>query len=155
MRRPSWRSGRSLLVVVVEPVLLGVVQRVDHLGNKLVLLSDLKHCARIFVAPTVISSGKDREQLAARESFEAVHNALVRPQNEAGLIILQEKFDAVGAELDDVACAVGVADKIGLDAELAVAVGGIGPQNVDDELLLGRRDLMDNLKWSLDCVYLF
>ena len=155
MRRPSWRSGRSLLVVVVEPVLLGIVEWVDHLRHKLVLLSDLKHCARIFVAPTVISSGKDREQLAARESFEAVHNALVRPQNEAGLIILQEKFDAVGAELDDVACAVGVADKIGLDTEFAVGVGGVGPKNVNDELLLRRSDLMDDLKGSLDRLNLF
>ena len=155
MRRPSRWSRWSLLVIVVEPVLLGVVQRVDHFGHKLVLLSDLKHCARIFVAPTVISSGKDREQLATREAFEAVHNALVRPQNEAGLIILQEKFDAVGAELDDVACAVGVADKIRLDTEFAIGVGGVGPKNVNDELLLGRSDLVDDLKGSLDCLNLF
>ena len=107
------------------------------------------------MAPAVVGGREDSKQLAACEPFEAVHDALMRPQNKACLIILQEEFDAVGSELDDVASAVGVADKIGLDAEFAVAVGGIRPQNVDDELLLGRRDLMDNLKWSLDCVYLF
>lgn len=107
------------------------------------------------MAPAVVGGREDGKQLAACEPFEAVHDTLMRPQNKACLIILQEEFDAVGSELDDVASAVGVADKIGLDAELAVAVGGIGPQNVYDELLLGRRDLMDNLKWSLDCVYLF
>jgi hypothetical protein len=155
LRRPSRWSRWSFLVVVVEPVLLGVVQRVDHFGHKLVLLSDLKHCARIFVAPTVISSGKNCEQLAAREAFEAVHNTFVCSQNEAGLIILQEKFDAIGAEFDDVTCAVGVADKIRLDTEFAVGVGWVGPKNVNDELLLGRRDLVNDLEWSLDCLNLF
>ena len=135
--------------------MLGVVQWVDHLGHKLVLLSDLKHGARIFVSPAVVSRGKDREQLAARKTLEAVHNALVCPQNKAGLIILQEKFDAVGAELNDVTCAVGVADKIWLDTEFAIRVSGVGPKNVDDKLLLGCSDLVDDLKGSLDCLNLF
>jgi hypothetical protein len=79
----------------------------------------------------------------------------VRPQNEAGLIILQEKFDAVRAELDDVACAIWVSNKIWLDTEFTVGVSGVGPKNVDDKLLLGCSDLVDDLKGSLDRLNLF
>jgi len=135
--------------------LLGIVKRIDHFGHKFVLLSDLKHCSRIFVAPTVVSSGKDRKQLSARKTLKTVHYALMCSQNKTGFIILKEKFDAVGAELNDVASAIRITDKIWLDTELTVGVSGIRPKDVYDELLFGRSNLVDDLKWSLNCLNLF
>ena len=52
---PFWGSrGSHLIVLVQQPVLLWVIQWVDHLRHKLVLLSDLKHGSCILVTTTVI-----------------------------------------------------------------------------------------------------
>lgn len=70
------------------------------------------------------------------------------------LVVLEEVLDAVGPELDDVSGSVGVADEVGLNAEFLVVVGGVGPENVDDELLVGSGDFVDYLEGPLDCFYL-
>jgi hypothetical protein len=51
---PSGGSWRALLAILGQPVLLRVVQGVDHLGHELVLFGDLQHGARILVASTVV-----------------------------------------------------------------------------------------------------
>ena len=50
----GWRGGTHLVVLIEEPVLLWVIQRVDHLGHQLVLLRDLEHGTRILVPAAVI-----------------------------------------------------------------------------------------------------
>ncbi len=146
-----WR-GRSLLVVVVlgEPILLGIVQGVDHLGHQLIRLGYVQHRARILVSAAVVSRREHCEQLTPSKSLEPVHHTLMRTQYVFRFIVVEELFDAVGAELDDVAGAVGVSDKVGLDAQFKIIVGGVAPQNVDYELLLRGRYLVDNLERSLD-----
>lgn len=66
------------------------------------------------------------------------------PQNESDFVIFQEELNAIWAELHNVACPVGVSDKVGLNAELLVAISGVGPQNVDHKLLLEGRNLVDD-----------
>jgi len=39
----------------------------------------------------------------------------MRPQNKTSFIIFEEKFYAVGAELDYVASAIGITDEVRLD----------------------------------------
>jgi len=122
---PPRRRGRSLLRVVVEPVLLRVVEGVNHLGDQFVLFGDLQHGARVFVAAAVVRGRENREQLAGGEALEAVHDALVRAQDKPRLVVLQEQLDPIGTELDDVASAVGVSYKVWLDAKVLITVGRI------------------------------
>ena len=84
----------------------------------------------------VVGGGEHREQLAASKSFEAVHYTLVSTQDELGLVVFEEKLDTIGAKLDNVSCAVGVSDEVGLDAKFLIAISGIRPQDINDELLL-------------------
>lgn len=87
---PSRRSGWSLLerLLISNPILLRVVQRVDHLWNDLVVLSDLKHSSSVFVSAAIVSCGEDSEKLASSESFESVHHTLVSSQNEFSLVVV-------------------------------------------------------------------
>jgi hypothetical protein len=57
-------------------------------------------------------------------------------QDVLGFVIVKELFHTVGSELHDVSGAVGVTDKVWLDAQLLVVITGIAPQDVNDELLL-------------------
>jgi len=132
--------------------LFWVIQRVDHFGNKFVLLRDLQHSACVFVSAAVVRCTEDCKQLTAREAFEAIHHTLVSAQDEACFVVLEEEFDSVGTKLDDVSCAVRVSDEVWLDAELGIAVSRVRPQNVDDKLLLGGRHLVNHFKWAGDLV---
>ena len=120
LRRFLWSplgwSGRSHLVVLVQkPVLFWIVQRVDHLGHQFILLSDLQHGAGVLVTTTVVSSREDSEQLTACKALKAVHDALVGTQNISAPVGVKEVLDTIWAELDDVASAIGVSDKVWLD----------------------------------------
>ena len=119
---PLGGSRRAFVVFVEQPVLLRVIQRIDHLRHQLVLLRDLKHCASVLVSATVVRCREDREDLTASEALEAVHDALMGPQDKATAVGLQEVFDAVGSELHDVASPVRVSDEVRLDAQVLVAV---------------------------------
>ena len=150
MWSPFRRCGRSLVVFVEQPILLWVVQRVDHFGHKLVLLGNLEHGAGILVTTAVISRREYREELAASEALEAVHDALVGSQDKAAPVGIEEVLDAIWAELHNVSCAVRVADEVGLNAQVLITVSGIGPENINDELLLWSGDFMDNFQRSLN-----
>lgn len=145
---PSRRRGRSLIcrLRVGDPIILRVVERVDHLRDQLVRLGDLQHGSGVLVSTAIISGGEYGEQAATGESFKSVHDAFVRPQNEADLVVLEECLDTIGTELDNVACAVRISDEVGLNAYFRVTVGRIGPENIDHKLLFDGGDFVDNFK---------
>ena len=93
---------------------------------------------------TVVCSWEYSEKASSSKSFKAVHDALVSSQNEIDSIIFQKGLDSIGPKFDNVSCAIGVSDEIGLDAQLAITVRRVTPQNVYDQLLFHRRNLMDN-----------
>ena len=150
MRSPFRRCGRSLVIFVQQPILLGVVQGVDHFGHELILLGDLEHGAGVLVPTAVVSRREHREELSASEALEAVHDALVGTQDEAAPIGVEEVLDSIWAELHYVSGAVGVADKIGLNTQVLITVRRIRPENIDDELLLWSRHFVDHLQGSLN-----
>lgn len=70
----------------------------------------------------------------------------MRTQNEFDLVVLEEELDTVWPELDNVSGSVGVPNKVGLDSHLLVRIGGVTPQDVDNQLLLKCADLVDNFQ---------
>ena len=53
-------------------------------------------------------------------------------------------LDSVGTEFDYVTGSAWISDCIWEDSEFVVAVGWVRPEDVDDELLFGSRDFMNN-----------
>ena len=98
----------------------------------------------------VISRREYREELAASEALEAVHDALVRPQHKSTPVSVEEVFDAIGPKLDDVSCAIRITDEVRLNAQVLIAVCRVRPEDVDNELLFGCGHFVDDLEWSLD-----
>ena len=133
---PFRRCGRSLVVFVEQPILLWVVQRVDHFGHKLILLGNLEHGAGILMTTAVVSRREYREELAASKALEAIHDALVGSQDKAAPVSIEEVLDAIRAEFHNVSCAVGVANEVGLNAQVLITISRIGPEDINDELLL-------------------
>ena len=74
---PLGRRRRAFVVLVEEPVLLRIIQWVDHLRHKLVLLCDLQHITSVLVTSTVIGRGEDGEQLTSGEALKSVHDTLM------------------------------------------------------------------------------
>lgn len=68
------------------------------------------------MAAAVVGCREHGEQLSAGETLEAVHDTLVRAEDIFSLIVVEELFDTVGAELHDVAGAIRVTDEVRLDA---------------------------------------
>jgi hypothetical protein len=115
--RPFRGSGWSLFSILKQPVLLWVVvEWIYHLWHKFVLFCDLQHGSGVLVAATVIRRREKREQLTTSESFEAIHHALMGPDDELTSVRVEEVLDSIGTELYDVSCAVRVSDEIRLDA---------------------------------------
>ena len=125
MWSPFRRCGRSLVIFVKQPILLWVVQGIDHFGHEFILLGDLQHGAGILVTTTVVSRREYREELAASKALEAVHDALVGSQDKAAPVGIEEVLDSIWAELYNVSCAIGVADEVGLNAQVLVTVSWI------------------------------
>ena len=122
---PFRRCGRSLVIFVKQPILLRVVQGIDHFGHKFILLGDLEHGASILVTSTVVSRREYCEELATSEALEAIHDALVSSQDKAAPVGIKEVLDAIWAELHNVSCAIGVADEVGLNAQVLVTISWI------------------------------
>ena len=135
---PSGWRGRPLAqwLLVRDPVVLCVVQRVDHLGDELVRLGYLQHGSGVLVAAAVVCGGEDGEEVSSGEALETIHDTLVSPQDEVDLVIVEESLHAVGPEFNYVSSTVGVTHKVRLDTKFTVAVGRITPQNIDHKLLL-------------------
>ena len=74
---------------------------------------------------TVVSRREYCEELAASEALEAIHDALVSSQDEAAPVGIEEVFDAIWTELYNVSCTVGVADEVGLNAQVLVTISWI------------------------------
>ena len=98
----------------------------------------------------VVGCREYREELAASEALEAVHDALVGSQDKAAPVGIEEVLDAIWAKLHNVSCAVRVTDEVGLNAQVLITVSGIGPENINNELLLWSGDFMDNFQRSLN-----
>lgn len=133
---PLWRGRRPLVVLVQEPILLRIVQWVDHFGHQFKLFSDLEHGAGVLVPTAVVCSGEDCEKLATREPLEPIHHALVSSQNKLASVCVEEVLDTVRAKFDDVSCAVGVTNEVWLDSQVLITVGRVRPKDVDNKLLL-------------------
>ena len=73
-------------------------------------------------------------------------------QDKSTPIGLKEILDAIRAKFDDITGTVGIANKVRLDAKVLIAISGVRPQDVDDELLLRSRHFVDDLQRSLDLV---
>ena len=122
---PFRRCGWSLVIFVKQPILLWVVQGIDHFGHEFILLGDLEHGAGILVTTTVVSRREYREELAASEALEAVHDTLVGSQDKATPVGIEEVLDSIWAELYNVSCSVGVTDEVGLNAQVLVTISWI------------------------------
>ena len=122
---PFRRCGRSLVIFVKQPILLWVVQGIDHFGHEFILLGDLEHGAGILVTTTVVSRREYREELAASEALEAIHDALMGSQDKATPVGIEEVLDSIWAELYNVSCSVGVTDEVGLNAQVLVTISWI------------------------------
>ena len=122
---PFRRCGRSLVIFVKQPILLRVVKGIDHFGHEFILLGDLEHGAGILVTTTVVSRREYREELAASEALEAVHDTLVGSQDKATPVGIEEVLDSIWAELYNVSCSVGVTDEVGLNAQVLVTISWI------------------------------
>ena len=122
---PFRRCGRSLVIFVKQPILLRVVQGIDHFGHEFILLGDLEHGAGILVTTTVVSRREYCEELAASEALEAIHDALMGSQDKATPVGIEEVLDAIWAELYNISCTVGVANEVGLNAQVLVTISWI------------------------------
>lgn len=76
---------------------------------------------------TLISGRKYRDQLAVSRPFEAIHHALVRSDQLAESVVLQELFDLIRPVLDDVSCAHWISGDVRLDAQHIVSFCGVRP----------------------------
>jgi hypothetical protein len=123
-------------LLVVQPILLRIVQGINHLRDKFILFSNLQHSACVFVSATVVRGAEHCEELTTCKALKTVHHTLMRAQDEFHFVVLKEVLHTIRTELDDITCAVRVPDKVWLNAELVVTVGGVRPQDVDDQLLL-------------------
>ena len=122
---PFRRCGRSLVIFVKQPILLWVVQGIDHFGHEFILLSDLEHGTGILVTTTIVSRREYCEELAASEALEAIHDALMGSQDKATPVGIEEVLDSIWAELYNVSCSVGVTDEVGLNAQVLVTISWI------------------------------
>ena len=73
----------------------------------------------------VVGCREYRKELAASEALKAVHDALVGSQDKAAPVGIEEVLDSIWAELYNVSCAIGVADEVGLNAQVLVTVSWI------------------------------
>ena len=76
-------------------------------------------------------------------------------QDVLSFVIIKELFHTVRSELHDISGAVRITDKVRLYTQLLVVVCRVAPQDVNDELLLWGRNLMNDLQRSLNHFYLF
>jgi hypothetical protein len=96
------------------------------------------------VPAALVSGRENRDELATCKALEAIHDTLVRTDDAGEAVLLEKFFDPVRALLDDVARAVGVTHRVGLDAKFTVVVSGIRPEDVHDQLLNIVDDFMHN-----------
>ena len=76
----------------------------------------------------------------------------MRPNNELQFVLLQKLLHHVGAELDDVAGSLGVANLIWPDSGDGVVLGGVRSQNINHQLFELGLDLVHNVQRPLDGV---
>ena len=100
----------------MDPVLFSIVQWVNHFWHELIRFSNLKHGSSVLVSSAVISSRENSEKATSSKSFESVHNALVRSQNETRFIIFKESLDSIWAKFDNISSSVRVSHKVWLDS---------------------------------------
>ena len=65
---------------------------------------------------TVVRRGENCEELAAGEPLEAIHDALVRTKHKAAPVSIEEVFDAIWTEFDNVSSSVWISNKVRLNA---------------------------------------
>eukprot|EP00962_Isochrysis_galbana_P001585 scaffold410_cov125-Isochrysis_galbana.AAC.6 len=84
----------------------------------------------------VVSRREERDELAAREALEAVHDALVPSHDELEPVGLQKLADTIGAETDHRRAALAVQ----VNALHLVRFGRVGPKQVEHQLHIGAAD---------------
>lgn len=106
---------------------------IDQLRSNLIRPRDAENGPCVLMASAVVGGREDCDQISSREPFEPVHHALMRSDDFGKVVGLEELFDDVWPELDDVSGVVRVADGVVLDSQFVVVVGGVRPENVYDK----------------------
>lgn len=151
---PFRRGGRPLIILVCKPILFGIVQWVDHFWHQLVLFSNLKHRACVLVPPTVVRCRENGEKLPARETFEAVHDTLVRTQNVLRFVCLEEVLDPIWSKFDNISGSIWISNKVGLDTQILIRISRVRPKDVNHKLLFTSGNLMNDLQRPLNLLNL-
>jgi len=76
-------------------------------------------------------------------------------QYEIYFIVIQESLDSIWSKLNDISGTIGVPHKIWLNAQFTIAVRRITPENINDQLLLDRANLMNDFQRPSDLFNLF
>lgn len=149
---PAGRSRRPppQLLLILDPVVLVCVGGVNHLRDDLVVRFKDQNGTCVFVLSAVVSCGEDGYQGTSCEALEAVHHTLVGTNDHVKVIFSQEALHSVWAELDDVSSLRRIPQVVGVDAELAVRLGWIRPEDVEDHLGLVVLHLMHDLQGTAD-----
>lgn len=90
----------------------------------------------------VVGAGKNRVQLGVTEHIGAVDDRLVAAQNDLQVVFLEEALDALGAEAHDGALGHVLAVLVGLVLRVIDVEHGVGPEQVEDEFLLGGGEIV-------------
>lgn len=107
------------------------------------------------MSTAVIGSRENCEQATTCKSLETIHNTFVCSQDEAHFIIFKESLYSIWTEFDNVSCSIWISNKVRLDTKLTIRVGRVTPEDINNELLFNRRDLVYNFKRSSNLFYLF
>lgn len=105
--------------------------------------------------PAVVGGREDSDELSLGEPFEAVHHALMCPDDHTQVVLLQEALHPVRPELHDVARLGRVPQVVREDPQLAVRVRGVRPQDVQHYLRLLVLHLVHHLQRPADVLDVF
>ena len=90
----------------------------------------------------VVGAGKNRVQLGVTEHIGAVDDRLVAAQNDLQVVFLEEALDALGTEAHDGALGHVLAVLVGLVLRVIDVEHGVGPEQVENEFLLGGGEIV-------------
>ena len=71
-------------------------------------------------------------------------------EDEGHVVCVEELLNSIRSKLNNVTCTVWISDEVGLNAQLLIIVSWVRPQDVNYQLLLRCRHLMDDFQWSLN-----
>lgn len=126
---PSWWSWWSFFhwLFISDPILFGIVQWVDHLWHKFILLGNLKHSSCIFMSTTIVCSWKYSEKLSSSKSLKSIHYTLMSSQYKLSFVIIQEHLYSIRAKFNYISSTIRISYKVRLNSKLLVIISRIRP----------------------------